>query len=171
MIALTTPPRLAPPTTRVRVSYLTGEQADSVHRGRDTDWLADAARDFDGFVADRVGVRERWGVPSEVFWFTSDEHYIGSLVVRHEPPEDDLGGHIGYHVVRPWHRRGHATEMLRQATVIARGLGIDRLLLTVEEDNGPSLRVIEKNGGVHDRRNPDGQLRLWIDTASVPSDG
>ncbi|MEU9603225.1 GNAT family N-acetyltransferase [Streptomyces sp. NPDC048057] len=168
MIVLAASPRLAPPTAKVRESYLTGEQADMVHRGSDTSWLADASRDFAQFVADRVGVRERWGVPSEVFWFTAEEHYIGSLVIRHELPEDDLGGHIGYHVVHPWQRQGHATAMLGQALPLARGLGLDRVLLTVAADNAPSLGVVQRNGGTPDGANSDGQLRFWIDTPTAP---
>ncbi|GAA1975576.1 hypothetical protein GCM10009798_41060 [Nocardioides panacihumi] len=45
---------LTAPTSRVKTSYLVGEQADMVHRGSSPDWLADAGRDFDGFVADRA---------------------------------------------------------------------------------------------------------------------
>ena len=56
MITLPEPPRLVPPTTAVRLSYLTGEQADKLQRGESTDWLAAASEDFDSFVADRVGV-------------------------------------------------------------------------------------------------------------------
>jgi predicted acetyltransferase len=45
-------------------------------------------------------------------------------------------------------RRGHATAMLRQALPIARGLGIDRALVTCDVDNVASRKVIERNGGV-----------------------
>lgn len=168
MTALPVPPRLASPTTAVRESYLSGEEADMVHRGSDTAWLAGASRDFDRFVEDRVGVSERWGVPSEVFWFMSGEHYIGSLVLRHQLPADDLGGHIGYHVVHPRQRQGHATTMLRQSLVKAQDVGLEKVLLTVAADNEPSLRVVGRCGGVADGTNTDGQLRFWIDTASVP---
>ncbi len=37
-----------------------------IHRGESTDWLREASLDFESFVAQRVGVRERWGVPSEL---------------------------------------------------------------------------------------------------------
>lgn len=88
-----------------------------LHRGSDASWLQTASLDFDGFVAARVGVRQRWDVPSELFWFTSGEYYIGSLVIRHQLTDDEGGGHIGYHVVYPWQRQGHATQMLRDALV------------------------------------------------------
>ena len=63
------------------------------------------------------------------------------------------GGHIGYSV-RPAERgRGLASEMLGEALDWCRAnLPLDRVMLTVAEDNLASRRVIEKNGGVlHDR--------------------
>ncbi|MET0448994.1 MAG: GNAT family N-acetyltransferase [Aeromicrobium sp.] len=59
-----------------------------------------------------------------------------------------LGGHIGY-AVRPGHRRqGHATEILRQSVEILRSRGVQRILVTCDDDNLGSAKVIEANGGV-----------------------
>ncbi|WP_206604321.1 GNAT family N-acetyltransferase [Arthrobacter pityocampae] len=151
----------------VKTSYLVGEQADMLHRGSDTAWLRAASRDFGGFVADRVGIRQRWGVPSELFWFTSGEYYLGSLVIRHRLTDDEGGGHIGYHVVYPWQRQGHATQMLRDALLKCSALGIERALLTIAPGNAASLTVVHRNGGVADGMNDEGELRFWIDTPSV----
>ena len=58
------------------------------------------------------------------------------------------GGHIGY-AVRPAHRRrGYATEILRQSLIVARAGGVDRALVTCDDDNVGSATVIEANGGV-----------------------
>jgi predicted acetyltransferase len=164
MIQLPTPLSLTTPHNLVKTSYLVGELADSIHRGRSTDWLRAASIDFDGFAAERAGVRERWGVPSQVFWYTSGEYYIGSLVLRHRLTEDEGGGHIGYHVVYPWQRNGHATRMLRLALNACADLGIPRALLTVSPDNPASVTVVERNGGIPDGLNHEGELRFWIDT-------
>ena len=75
----------------------------------------------------------------------------------------DFGGHIGYGV-RPVHRRrGYATEMLRQALVIARAEEVDRILVTCDDDNTASTVIIERTGGVLDDT-PDGaqKLRYWL---------
>lgn len=151
----------------VKTSYLVGEQADTLHRGSDTAWLQAASLNFEGFVADRVGVRQRWGVPSELFWFTSGEYYLGSLVIRHQLTDDQSGGHIGYHVVYPWQRQGHATQMLRDALLKCSALGIDSALLTIAPGNAASLTVVRRNGGVADGMNDEGELRFCIDTPSV----
>lgn len=163
MITLPEPPRLVPPTVDVRISYLTGEQSDMRVRGQDDDWLAPASEDFAAHVAARVGVVERWGVPSTLFWWVSGPWYLGSLVVRHRLLEEGLGGHIGYHVIHPWQHQGHATRMLAAGLVEARALGIDRALLTVAPENAWSRRVVERNGGVPDGRNSEGEDRFWID--------
>lgn len=163
MIRLPTPPELIEPTTSVRTSYLVGEQADCLLRGTETAWLGPASDDFAGFVAERVGVKTRWGVPSTVFWYVAGEYYLGTLVVRHEltPELAEAGGHVGYHVVAPWRRQGHATRMLAAGLRQCRLLGIDRVLVTCAVDNEPSRRVILANGGVPDGR-ARGEDRFWI---------
>jgi len=163
VITLPETPRLVSPTTDVRTSYLVGEQADCLLRGTDTDWLAAASDDFDAFVEVRRGVKTRWDVPSTLFWFVSGEYYLGSLVIRHEltPSLTEEGGNIGYHVVAPWRRQGHATRMLAAALDECRKLGMDRALLTCDPDNEGSRKVILANGGVPAGR-PRGEDRFWI---------
>ena len=163
MIRLFQEPRLIWPTAAVRTSYLVGEQADCLLRSTPTDWLGPASENFAEFVAARRGVRTRWGVPSTVFWYISGEYYLGTLVVRHQltPELAEVGGHVGYHVVAPWRRQGHATRMLAAGLVECRRLGISRVLLTCDPGNEPSRKVILANGG-----EPDGQTggedRFWI---------
>lgn len=68
---------------RCKTSYLVGEQADCLLNGTPADWLGPASEDFAGFVAERRGMRTRWGVPSTIFWYDSGEYYLDTLVVRH----------------------------------------------------------------------------------------
>jgi len=168
MIYLAEEPRLMWPTVAVRTSYLVGEQADCLLRGTATDWLGPASEDFAEFVAVRRGVRTRWGVPSTVFWYVSGEYYLGTLVVRHRltPELTEVGGHVGYHVVAPWRRQGHATRMLAAGLAECRRLGISKALLTCDHDNEASRKVILSNGG-----EPDGQIqgedRFWISVGAL----
>jgi predicted acetyltransferase len=58
--------------------------------------------------------------------------------------------------------RGHATAMLAAALPVARGLGIGHALVTCDDDNLASRKVIEANGGVlEDQRAV--KLRYWAD--------
>ena len=77
------------------------------------------------------------------------------------------GGHIGYGVVPEHRRSGHATVILRQSLVIARANGVDDVLLTCDEDNVGSARVIERCGGefeglVDDPRGGQRKRRYWF---------
>ena len=102
-------------------------------------------------------------VPATELWWVEGDEFLGRVGIRHRltPALLEVGGHIGYDVRPSARRRGHATEMLRQAVEIARGLGIERALVTCDVDNIGSRTVIERNGGVlEDER--EGKLRFWM---------
>jgi predicted acetyltransferase len=88
---------------------------------------------------------------------------VGRTSIRFELDEAmrKIGGHIGYCVLPAHRRRGHATEILRQSLVVARYHGVRRALLTCDETNVASRRVIEACGG--ELADTDGQTRrYWI---------
>lgn len=108
-------------------------------------------------------------VHCDYYWITAgkgdDEEVVGFLALRHRLTAWLLeeGGHIGYSV-RPSRRgEGHAGRALGLAVRRSAELGLDRVLLTCDDDNGASARTIERNGGVYeDTRN--GKRRYWIAT-------
>ncbi|WP_207936941.1 hypothetical protein [Actinomadura sp. KC216] len=134
-------PRLVPPTTAVRESFLAGEWSDCLAGGAATDWLDPACEDFGAFVAERRGVQTRWGVPCSTFWYVSGERYLGTLIVRHRLTAElaEVGGHIGYHVVPAWRRQGHATRMLAAGAVPPRDRGQRRRPRRPRARRGPVL--------------------------------
>ncbi len=106
-------------------------------------------------------------MPCTTLWWVDGDDYLGRIAIRHTLNDFllDVGGHIGYDV-RPTRRReGHATAMLQAALPWSRGLGIDPALVTCDEDNTGSVRVIEAAGGVLE----DGRgvkRRYWVPTAA-----
>jgi len=60
----------------------------------------------------------------------------------------DARGHIGFSVRPSARRRGLATWAAGKVLDEAPRLGLERVLITCEEDNPGSRRPIEKNGGV-----------------------
>ena len=109
-------------------------------------------------------------VPCTTLWWVDGGTYLGRLSIRRELKGwlADYGGHIGYDVRPSARRRGHATAMLRAALPVAAGLGIDRALLSCDQDNVASRRVIEANGGVPDGMRM-GKLRFWVPTPLAES--
>jgi predicted acetyltransferase len=90
-------------------------------------------------------------VPSTFLFAFVGSRIVGRVSIRHalNPFLERIGGHIGYVVVPEFRRKGYATEILRQALLIARErLGLDRVLVTCDDDNAASIRTIENNGGV-----------------------
>lgn len=98
-----------------------------------------------------------------------DGRVVGRTSVRHEltPYLREVGGHIGYGVRPADRRRGHATAMLRLSLDLVRDLGVDRALVTCDDDNVGSIRTIERCGGeLEDTRSDDGvaKRRYWVPT-------
>jgi len=80
----------------------------------------------------------------------------------------NIGGHIGFDVSPEHRRKGYATEILRQTLIEAAKHGIARVLVTCNEENVYSRKVIEKNGGILENvvlEESTGKniLRFWIE--------
>ena len=108
-------------------------------------------------------------LPYEDFWLLEDDLWIGLLTIRLQINEQFLhsGGHIGY-VIRPSKRRcGYGTTLLRLGLEKACERGLSRVLLTCDESNTSSRKIIETNGGQFENAvvvegQPDKKLRYWI---------
>lgn len=79
----------------------------------------------------------------------ADGRIVGMVDLRHRLNEvlSVWGGHIGYSVRPDERRKGYAKWMLAHALPEAKKLGIDRVLVTCNDDNVASARTIEANGG------------------------
>ena len=92
-------------------------------------------------------------VPATTFWLVDKAAglFIGTGQVRHRltPFLERFGGHIGY-AIRPscWNK-GYGTRQLALLLKEAQKLGIAKALITCNDDNPGSYRVMEKNGGVY----------------------
>lgn len=109
-------------------------------------------------------------VPSTALFAFIGNEIVGKVNLRHHlnPFLEKVGGHIGYGVL-PLHRgKGYATHMLKLTLDYCRSMGLLRVLLTCDENNTASVRVIERNGGIleniYDPMNGSSKKkRYWIE--------
>lgn len=119
----------------------------------------DRSRNERDLPLDRVG--------EDKYWLVDDEkcYFIGEIALRHRL-NDALarrGGHIGYGVRYSEWNRGYGTKMLGLALEKAKEMHISPVLITCNDDNIASARVMEKNGFVLKDRiitSIDGEDRL-----------
>jgi predicted acetyltransferase len=133
------------------------------------------SKDFAGHIqslldyADSAKLRPGY-VPSSDFWLIDGDEWIGRLSLRHKLNDSLLkvGGHIGYEIRPSKRRRGYGKQILRLGLEKAREAGLHRVLVTCDEDNIGSKKIIEANGGqlenvVEVEGEPARKLRYWID--------
>ena len=103
-----------------------------------------------------LGVREK------------DNYIVGMIDIRHYLNEylTQVGGNIGYSVRKSERNKGYAKQMLKLALEKCKELKIKKVLITCDEDNIASEKVIlSANAKLEDIRNVDGEnkKRFWID--------
>ncbi len=101
-------------------------------------------------LEDGINLPDGW-VTGTYLWMVDGGEFVGEVNIRHNLTEDllKLGGHIGYGVRYSRQNKGIGTKMLSLALQYAKNeLGLDRVLLTCNDDNYASIKVIENNNGM-----------------------
>lgn len=115
-------------------------------------------------------------VASTDYWLIEEEEFIGRLSLRCNltPFLFKVVGHIGYQVRPSKRRQGYGTELLHLGLIKALEHGLTRALVTCDETNVASRKVIEHNGGIFENSvsvegSPVPKLRYWIDLSCIPA--
>jgi predicted acetyltransferase len=119
----------------------------------------------------RLGVDLAEGrVPATFLVAEAEGQIVGRVSIRHELNAylTEVGGHIGYGVRPAFRRRGYATAIMRQSLAVASSIGLERVLVTCDDDNVGSAAVIENCGGVLENivAGRDGSVakrRYWVE--------
>ena len=97
-------------------------------------------------------VNSGWVVATTFFAVRKYDHkIIGMIDIRHNLDNEFLteyGGHIGYSVRPSERRKGYAAEMIKMGFEYAKSLSIEKIMIGCFLDNIPSIKTIEKCGGV-----------------------
>jgi predicted acetyltransferase len=147
---------LVKPSVQYKESYL---EALREFQDEKLPWVMDLnvvelSRNFEAFVERENNKQTSWTkdppVPQTELWGIVNGVYVGRIAIRHWLNETlkVMGGHIGYDTRPSYRGKGVASEMLRQSLPFAKAIGIKEALLTCNDSNIPSIKTIEKNGGV-----------------------
>lgn len=144
--------RLIVPNEDYLGSYI-GAYAEYAQNGITTYSFTDASscdifEKFDRYRNERDLPPNRVG--EDKYWLVDDEkaYFIGEIAIRHRLNDTlaQRGGHIGYGVRYSEWNRGYGTKMLALALEKAKKMRISPVLITCNDDNLASARVMEKNG-------------------------
>lgn len=95
---------------------------------------------------------------------------VGRISIRFELNEflSKVAGHIGYAITSEQRRKGYGTEILRVGLEFIRNNSeLEKILITCDEDNFASTKIIESNGGVFESLYTGDEVvvpkkRFWI---------
>lgn len=103
---------------------------------------------FDDYKNERNLRPDRVG--ADYYWLVDDEKelFIGEVSIRHHLNDAlmQYGGHIGYGIRYSEWGHGYGTRLLNLALMKAKEMGISYPMITCDDDNIASAKVIEKNG-------------------------
>lgn len=150
-------PSLARPAPQHRDSYIAALH-EFLAEGRRPPWKFERLADeFPAFLRTQLE-RESHPlpgyVPETIFWLIDDDgstylgdssfrHYLTTALVQH-------GGHIGYRIRPSARRKGYGTLICKLTLDAMRVRGYTQALITCDDDNLGSRKIIEANGGYLD---------------------
>lgn len=113
--------------------------------------------DFDKFISsllEKEIICPISKVPETIFWAIKDNKYVGRISIRHELTSAlrEKGGHIGYDIRPTYRKLGIGTKLLDLGLLEAQKLGLTRVLLTADDNNYGSHKIIESNSGILEKK-------------------
>jgi predicted acetyltransferase len=168
--------RLFEPSIKLEEEFIAMVAEFTANGEHNTRFYDQAAGDFRKFVQDQLSWKkgenlpDGW-VPASTFWLVRDDGVVlGTSSIRYELTEHlrNIGGQIGYNIRPNQRRKGYGTAILALTLQEAKKLGLERVLVTCDEGNVGSMKIIEQNGGELEDIYTNDELeqpkrRYWID--------
>lgn len=87
-----------------------------------------------------------WTIPYSTFWLVNDEKKVfGIIRIRHK--SIPVHGNIGYDVPPRYRNKGYGTKLLELSLPRAKEIGLNNIILTCEERNIFSEKIIRSSNG------------------------
>ncbi len=171
-----TPMKLVSPHVQFEQSFMAFidhfVEDDPVHGEFYEDAYSHFPRYVESLINESQGVlAHRFQVPCHHFWMLSPEgEVVGAIRVRHDLSIPFLafeGGHIGYDIAPKYRELGYGYQILSLGLIEAKKIGLSEILITADEDNVASRKIIEANGGKFERMifgkvYPHPIARYWV---------
>ena len=145
--------RLVKPTTKYKKGFLKGTR--EFHREGRKKYRDAKNFDYDVFVKKMRDYEKGRNMPkgyvaSSYYWLVNNYGFLGETTIRHRLSKELLksGGHIGYGIRPTKRKRGYGKKILALGLKKAKKMGIKKALVTCNDDNIGSWKIIEANGGI-----------------------
>ncbi len=139
------------PSEKYLNSYINAVNLDGITRPENRWWFTEPDKIIQKAYNQKNGInlKENY-VKQTILWLIDNSEFIGEVRIRHELTKELLmhGGNIGYIVVGEKCNKAYATKMLSLALRYCKEkICLKKVLLTCNDENIASIKVIEKNGG------------------------
>lgn len=106
---------------------------------------------------------EDWMVPQSIYWLYVNDKPVGIGKIRHSLTDSlrKEGGHIGYSIHPQNRNLGYGKVLLKLLIEKSKDLKIDKLLLTIHNDNTNSIKTALSNKGIIEKIDSN-QHSIWI---------
>lgn len=151
--------RLIRPDIRFSASFAGALEEGLFTEPSTPDEIAWVREDFDGWLRVQEDTtrkivtpdgREVPRVPETTYWMVEGDEFIGRVGIRPQLNAflEKMGGHVGYAIRASRRGQGYGTAILEMTLPKAKRLGLQKILVTCDDDNAASAKIIERCGGV-----------------------
>jgi len=105
------------------------------------------------------------GVNSSLFFLLDNDYIVWAIDIRHtidSPILKEIWGHIWYGISPKYRKKWYATKILELWLIETKKLWIKEVLMTCTVDNIASIKVIEKNLWVFERKSKFGNFNRYL---------
>lgn len=115
------------------------------------------------FIKDSEEIQPIGRMPQEVYWMYVNDEIVGILKLRPRLNENLLinGGNMGFSISPGFRGKGYGKLIVKKGVDLLKEKGVHKALVTIYENNIPSRRAVEGNGGILQDIN-NGLCRYWI---------